>query len=528
MCGILALLSPSRPSPEEITNLWEKGGKKLQARGPEDYSVVTMSNGAWIFTRLAINGLNKAGQQPFNSPCDTMTWMCNGEIYNSDELSKRLNTVSRSGSDCEIIGPMWDHCEGDAVAFARAFDGVFALVLYDKDTDSTIIARDPYGVRPLYWGLEDGSYYFGSERKAISEFVDETYSFPPGEVWTISSSFNVKKEVYHTIPYQKLSVPQIDSFLYSSLYDAVVKRLMTERPIAACLSGGLDSSLVCAILQGELKKLNKPALKTFSIGMKGSTDLAFARMVADFIGSDHTEIVKTADEMFDAIPSVIRDIESYDITTVRASVGNWLVGKYIAENTDCKVVFNGDGSDEEWGSYAYLNKAPNDEAYERECERLLKEIHLYDVLRSDRCISSHGLEPRTPFLDKKLVATALSVPTFLRRPVPGKLCEKWLLRKACDKGLLPADVLWRKKEAFSDGVSSTEKSWFMEIQERVQVPEDWNENPFGWVPKPPTQEAYYYRMLFEKNRFKVGDPWNYWMPKWSPETNDPSARTLVQ
>jgi asparagine synthase (glutamine-hydrolysing) len=530
MCGILALIRASGESNASqgvtSTELWERGGKLLQARGPEDYTIKEMENGTWIFTRLAINGLNSGGQQPFVSACDTLTWMCNGEIYNSVDLSKRLQVKSKSGSDCEVIGPMWEHCDGDAVAFARAFDGVFALVLYDSETGSTIVARDPYGVRPLFWGIgDDGSYYFASERKVISSFC-KTYSFPPGQIWTIKGLI-IKKEVYHTIPSMKLAVPQPEAYLFNTFRGAVIKRLMTERPIAACLSGGLDSSLVCAILQMELKGRGKPSLKTFSIGMEGGSDLAYARMVADFIGSDHTEIIKTADEMFEAIPHVIRDIESYDITTVRASVGNWLIGKYIAENTDCKVVFNGDGSDEEWGSYAYLNKAPSDEAYERDCERLLQEIHLYDVLRSDRSISSHGLEPRTPFLDKQLVATALSLPTHFRRPIPGKVCEKWFLRLACDKGLLPEEVLWRKKEAFSDGVSSTEKSWFLEIQERVTVPDNWNENPFAWTPKPPTPEAYYYRMLFEACNYNIGDPWPYWMPKWSPETNDPSARTLV-
>jgi asparagine synthase (glutamine-hydrolysing) len=531
MCGILAYIHHigTYCPPEKKGELWENGGKRLQARGPEDYSIYQLYNACWIFTRLAINGLNKGGQQPFTSLCESIQWMCNGEIYNSDALSSRLNRKSISGSDCEVIGPMWDFCDGDPIAFARSFDGVFSLVLYDYDTRTTIVARDPYGIRPLFYGRDSiGSYYFASERKAISNFVDRTYSFPPGQVWTIDSSLEVKKHIYHTIPSQKLSIPNPYEFIYDAFYSAVKKRLMTERPVAACLSGGLDSSLVCAILQRELKALGKPSLKTFSIGMKGSSDLEYAKMVADFIGSDHTEIIKTADEMFKVIPNVIEDIESYDITTVRASVGNWLIGKYIAENTDCKVVFNGDGSDELWGSYAYLNKAPTDEAYERECERLLHEIHLYDVLRSDRCISSHGLEPRTPFLDKHFVAAVLSLPTEVRRPIPGVRCEKWFLRTICEHAnLLPKEVLWRKKEAFSDGVSSTERPWFEEIKMRVDVVYNWRDNVVGYKPWPHTSEAYYYRKIFESYNYKVGDHWDYWMPKWSPETTDPSARTLT-
>jgi len=266
--------------------------------------------------------------------------------------------------------------------------------------------------------------------------------------------------------------------------------------------------------------------------MPGSTDLKYARMVADHIGSDHTEVIVTADEMFEAIPHVIHDIESYDITSIRASVGNWLVAKAIREQTECKVVFNGDGSDEVWGSYMYFYRAPSDSAFEAEVDRLLKEIHLYDVLRSDRCISSHGLEPRTPFLDKQFVAAALAVPTHLRRPVLNKKPEKWLMRMAFMNGLLPNEVLFRKKEAFSDGVSSTEKSWYQEIQEMIVreklVCENWRQHAVasGIVPLPPTPEAYYYRFLFDLIFPNIGETWAYWMPRWCPETNDPSARTI--
>jgi asparagine synthase (glutamine-hydrolysing) len=232
--------------------------------------------------------------------------------------------------------------------------------------------------------------------------------------------------------------------------------------------------------------------------------------------------------MFAAIPDVIRDVESYDITTIRASVGNWLIAREVAK-TDCKVVFNGDGSDEVWGSYLYFFKAPNDYAFEADSGRLLKEMHRYDVLRSDRSISSHGLEARTPFLDKQFVATSMAVPTELRRPSVTRI-EKNLLREAFDYGLLPGSVLWRKKEAFSDGVSSTEKSWFQEIQERVLglIPDDWETQAAAFAePRPKTPEAFYYRSLYEKFYTKTGDYWPFWMPRWSPETSDPSARTLT-
>jgi asparagine synthase (glutamine-hydrolysing) len=237
--------------------------------------------------------------------------------------------------------------------------------------------------------------------------------------------------------------------------------------------------------------------------------------------------------MFAAIPDVIRDIESYDITTVRASVGNWLVAREIRRRTECKVVFNGDGSDEVWGSYLYFYRAPNDYAFEAETGRLLAGIHRYDVLRSDRSISSHGLEARTPFLDKQFVGVAMSVPTELRRPVAGGRVEKDLLRRAfAGTDYLPADVLWRTKEAFSDGVSTSEKSWFQEIQERILerglVPSDWEQLANKYPsPVPITPESFYYRSLYESMYKKTGDYWPYWMPQWSPETKDPSARTLA-
>jgi asparagine synthase (glutamine-hydrolysing) len=341
----------------------------------------------------------------------------------------------------------------------------------------------------------------------------------------------IQRVKYHTIPWMKQpSIKNWNEEIQASLEAAVRKRLLTERPVAALLSGGVDSSLICALVQKVLKEDGKPPLKTFSIGMKGGTDLMFAKQVADWIGSDHTEVLTTADEMFSVIPQVIRDIESYDITTVRASVGNWLVARAIAKETDCKVVFNGDGSDEVWGSYLYFYKAPSDEAFEADSERLLETIHMYDVLRSDRCISSHGLEARTPFLDKQFVALARSVPTELRRPGKDRM-EKQLLRDAFkDSRLLPTEVLYRKKEAFSDGVSSTEKSWYTIIQETITekelVLEGWKTFAETMLPVPKTPEAFWYRVLYDEMYPKTGAYWPYWMPSWSPETSDPSARTL--
>lgn len=562
MCGIWAWLYTK--GHKRLDNHWIQTNclTYLEARGPEGTCLEDISGGeiegTFGFTRLAINGLNEAGMQPFHS--EIGSWICNGEIYNHSAIETNIGYENNSGSDCEVLGALYRSCGGDPIAFCRALDGVFAIVFHDKLRNHFIVTRDPYGVRPLYYtrtynGEREGNtYVFASERKALEEIASKeelmkpcfsppkVYEFPPGEVWIFDGATGVLTQPheakYHTIPWIKMaSEDGWADRLKESLIIAVQKRLMTERPVAALLSGGVDSSLIAALVQRELKRLGKPSLKTFSIGMEGSTDLKYARKVAEYIGSDHTEIVTTADEMFSCIPQVIRDIESYDITTVRASVGNWMVAREIQKRTDCKVVFNGDGSDEVFGSYLYFKRAPSDFAFEMESERLLAEISKYDVLRSDRSISSHGLEPRTPFLDKQFVSVALSLPTELRRPTDKRI-EKWALRTAfTSMNLLPEEVLWRKKEAFSDGVSSTEKSWFQEIQERIEskglVPDDWErstEEKFRWGIHdsflPRTKEAYYYRDLFETMYKHTGDYWHFWMPKWSPETKDPSARTL--
>ena len=528
MCGIWAYIGCRH---EDMGKEAAAAAGALVARGPEGTQILALDGATFVFTRLAINGLNPAGMQPFQ--LGGQVFMCNGEIYNAAALAAEIGYAPVSGSDCEVLGALWKSCAGDAVAFARALDGVFALVL--KDGDDYVVARDPYGVRPLYWAQTvEGDYVFGSERKSLAGFAD-VQEFPPGEMWTLrskrSGGHDIVRAVYHTVPWIKGFSSDWPAAVRVSLETAVHKRLLAERPVAALLSGGLDSSLIAALVQQSMKAHGR-CLETFSIGMAGSTDLRFAGYVASWIGSKHHEIVVTADEMFAAIPSVIKAIESYDITTVRASVGNWMVARAVRSQSDCKVVFNGDGSDEVWGSYLYMGRAPSGFAFERESERLLEEIHQYDVLRSDRCISAHGLEARTPFLDKQFVACARSAPTGLRRWLSGGSgkVEKQLLREAfAQTGILPGDVMWRKKEAFSDGVSGTERSWFEEIQTRVAglVPADWEMQAARWTPRPQTAEAYWYRSLYEESYGSVGWPWPYWMPRWSPETKDPSARTLA-
>ena len=504
---------------------------KVKGRGPEDTRSIALPYGGTLgFNRLAINGLNPEGMQPMSNDEKTLFWMCNGEIYNWKELAEQYNITVKSQSDCEVLGELYLKLRDRIEEFFKLLDGVFALVIVDLERKTVVIGRDPYGVRPLYIGDRN---YFSSEMKGLVPLCEKVTPFPPGTYHiysTAKTTILIEEKAYFQIPF--LKNPYYENIMFASvalrtaLESAVNKRMLTERPVACLLSGGLDSSLIASLVQRNRKALGLPPLKTFCIGMAGSTDVAFAKEVADFIGSDHTEIVLTEDEFFNAIPEVIRDIESYDTTSVRASVGNWLVSKYIKEHTDCKVVFNGDGSDEVFGSYMYFYNAPNDFEFEAETRRLLKDIHYFDVLRSDRSISSHGLEPRTPFLDRQFVQVAMSISTSLRRPVKGKegQMEKYLLRRAFDNGTLPSQVLWRKKEAFSDGVSSLDKSWYQIIQEKVVVPEGWDTVVFNHLP-PTTKEMYYYRSIFEKYYPNKRPIPYFWMPKWSTAT-DPSARTL--
>lgn len=494
----------------------------LRNRGPENLQLFSSKNYQLGFTRLALNGLSDAGNQPmFDSE---VRWVCNGEIYNWKHLAEKIGFLNRTGSDCAVLGSLLTKSQS-LQDFFSSLHGVFAMVLVWKN--QIIVGRDPFGVRPLFYSKASKNIVFASELKAIPSWRHVS-SFPPGCFATVDPiTLEMTLQQYHFRIQKEIS----DSFqsIRESLEQSVSLRMMTERPVACLLSGGLDSSLIAALVQKQLKQVNK-CLQTFSIGFENSQDLKYARKVAEHIGSKHTEIIKTPDEFFDAIPSVVKDIESFDITTVRASVGNWLLGKYIREHSQCKVVFNGDGSDEVLGGYLYFFKAPSEKEFEEESDRLLQDIHLFDVLRSDRCISSHGLEPRTPFLDKDFVNTVKSIHVSLRIPSSQKI-EKWILREAFSStDILPHEVLWRKKEAFSDGVSNSQGiCWYQECQQRaLKMFPSWEESSKNIkYLKPISAESYYYRMLFGSYYPGMHNVIPYfWMPKWSPETKDPSAKTL--
>lgn len=538
MCGIWALLNHTALSATERAALI----KKLEARGPE-YTAIEDLSGARItlgFTRLAINGLTPAGHQPFAA--NGIRVICNGELYNYKDLAARWSIPLAEGtSDCAILPALARALS--PTELCRALDGVFALVLVDETAGEVLVARDPYGVRPLFQATliaPDGqsATIWSSELKGLPHHARGVHPFPPGTWRRYSTTTGdlLETQVYHVVPHVRLDAfadrDLAKEALRLSLITAVQKRLLSDRPIGALLSGGLDSSLIAAIAARELAKHGQK-LHTFSIGMPGSTDLRYAQQVADAIGSIHHNVVVTPEDFLAAIPQVVHDIESYDITSVRASVGNWLIGKYIKTNTDIKVIFNGDGSDEVGGGYLYFYAAPSEEAFEAESERLLREIHLFDVLRSDRSMAAHGLEARTPFLDKSVVATWRAIDTCHRRPSAEVQMEKQVLREAfVEDDYLPHDVLWRKKEAFSDGVSATHDSWYLRCSEYAKtrgVTQETIATEYAEAHNPPkTAEAYWYRQLFEAQygpEIATVIP-HMWMPRWIAGASDPSARTL--
>ena len=537
MCGILALLNTIYYN--KLKYKLDQAIKNGSSRGPEYYSSKVLSNLQLHFHRLAINGTDNPSMQPIT--IHNITLICNGEIYNFKELYKLLNVQPQTNSDCEVIIHLFMKYGIDTTL--SLLDGVFAFVLFEQTDkyNNVYCARDPFGVRPLYImeptsQLETSPFYpffFASEIKSLTPFIhDDTHNFtinhfPPGtySLYKQSVSFNhdsnsmidspflnaAKNISYYSLPdiickdiipkekhWDSIKLNSYCTQTFNKLRHAVQKRVIdtTDRPIACLLSGGLDSSIIAALVQ----QCYHSPLETYSIGMPGSQDLKYAQIVSKHIGSKHTEIILSKQQFFNAIPEVIYKVESYDTTTIRASVGNYLIGKYISQHSNAKVIFNGDGSDELTGGYIYMLSAPDNVEFDNECKRLLNDIYMFDVLRSDKCIASNGLEARTPFLDKAFVEEYLKIPSYIRNPrsswnknaiiwdciadkykhnghikisnIIKSRPEKLLLRYIIDiygESMLPLEIIWRTKEAFSDGVSGTGENWYEIINNKATI-----------------------------------------------------------
>ena len=507
---------------------------KIKHRGPDNEKYTIFNDKCFFgFNRLVINDKSEQAMQPFN---ENGIWMiCNGEIFNWEELVKKHSLKMRTTCDCEVVIKLFNKLmienngELSKVGYelCNELDGEFAFVIYNERTDEVLSARDPYGVRPLFFGKSNdmfNTYMFCSEMKGIHDLCEEIEQCRPGS-FMINGNIYASYTNLHDIKIKNECEEYFLNEINTSFRNAVKKRLMSDREICCLLSGGLDSSLVAGLVSQHFPPYT---VKTFSIGLKGSTDLEYAKTVSKHIKSNHTSIEVSKYEFLNAIDVVIHAIESYDTTTVRASVGNYLVSKYIKDNTECKVVFNGDYSDEVCGGYKYMSKCNDEDEFHKECIRLVDNIHFFDSLRSDRCISAHGLEARVPFADKEFVRLYKEIPIKMR--MSHERIEKYMLRKAFDKdNIIPHDVLWRKKEAFSDGVSSPDDSWHNIIKSYVEtqlLDSEYDKMKYDEINPVVLKETGYYKKKYnEYFSFQNIIPY-YWLPKYCGNMNDPSAREI--
>ena len=513
----------------------EKHSHFIKHRGPDNTNIFKNDFVSMIFHRLSIVGLDKTSDQPFISRHNGIVTMCNGEIYNNKNLIMKHKLKSKTNSDCEVIHRMF--IKGtNMYSVSNELDGVFAYISYNWDTGTLIFARDPLGVRPLFIGYNgDDQIALCSEAKGLT-FMNKIEPVHPGTCVMLSLYSKIPLiEQYHSrsakyidlcIKYELTPIDELEcmkSTIYSLLKSAVLKRLQSDQPIGILLSGGFDSSTIAALAIEELVKTNKP-IHLFSIGLdNNSPDIQSAILFNDFItkkygaGSTIHHICNfTLDEGIATIPEVIYQIESWDVTTVRASTPMYLLSKYIVENTDVKVLLSGEAPDETWGSYLYFANAPSAIDFYNETVKLVKNLHYFDVLRCDRSTAGHGLEVRVPFMDKKVIEYCLhdvpaSVKMYSRNGI-----EKHLLRETfCT--ILPSEIAWRRKDAFSDAVGTSWKDYIKKYCS-LKYPEL----------DPISAEIHHYKTIFETfypNRNNL-IPYQ-WLPnqEWI-KIRDPSARLL--
>ena len=519
MCTVFAI-ETDRPDLFKI----EAALKKTESRGPDDQRIAVLDNAVLGFQRLSIMGVASTGMQPFFLGENAA--ICNGEIYGFRPMKEELQQKGYqfvSESDCEILLPLYEEYGTDMFAM---LDAEYACVIYDGKSGHLIAARDPIGIRPLHFGYTpQHEIVFASEAKNLVGLVDQIFPFPPGHYYKDGEfiCYRDMREVDEVIHDDLETVCQ---GIHDRLVDGVLKRLDSDMPVGYLLSGGLDSSLVCAIGAAQSDK----PIETFAIGMDtDAIDLKYARQVAEYIGSNHHELIMTEQEVLDTLEEVIAELGTFDITTIRASMGMYLICKKIHQISDIRVLMTGEISDELFG-YKYTDFAPNAEEFQKESEKRVHELHMYDVLRADRCISTHSMEARVPFGDLEFVKYVMAIDPAMKMNTYNM--GKYLLRHAFEADhLLPESILFRQKAAFSDAVGHSMADDLKAYAEAKYTDAQFAQkaSQYTWS-APFTKESLLYREIFEK--YYPGQAQmiaGFWMPNPNWEgcnVNDPSARVL--
>ncbi|MBX2924020.1 MAG: asparagine synthase B [Chitinophagaceae bacterium] len=506
MCGIVGVFD-CKTGTEALRPKILKMSKKIRHRGPDWSGIYSDDHIVLAHERLAIVD-PQSGGQPLYTKDKTLVLAVNGEIYNHQEIRATLPDYEfLTQSDCEVILALY---RKKGINFLEDLNGIFAFALYDKEDGSYFIARDHIGIIPFYMGWDEwGNFYVASELKALEGVCNNIREFLPGHyLYSKDGGYELKKwykrdwEKYENVKDNKTDI----AALRKSLEDAVHRQLMSDVPYGVLLSGGLDSSIIAAVTKkfaakriesGDTQAAWYPQLHSFAVGLKGSPDLAAARKAADHIGTVHHEIHFTIQEGLDAIRDVIYHLETYDVTTVRASTPMYLMARII-KSMGIKMVLSGEGSDELFGGYLYFHKAPNPEAFHEETVRKLGKLHLYDCLRANKSLAAWGIEGRVPFLDKEFMDVAMRLNPADKMAGNGKI-EKWVLRKAFED-YLPQSIAWRQKEQFSDGVGY---SWIDTLKavaaEKVTDEQLANARYRFPVNPPMSKEEYHYRSIFSEH-----------------------------
>jgi len=577
MCGIIAVFTNQKITTTFRNKMLLKS-KRIRHRGPDASGCYQIDNHLFLHERLSIIDPS-GGAQPIVNPDNGLILCVNGEIYNHKSIRTQYEDYNfQTGSDCEVISVLYDNLlkeQGDCQPFLNnnsiftllsKLEGQFSFVLYDQSSGYIMVARDPFGITPLYYGYDkEGRIYFSSEMKVLDECVQVTM-FPAGSYmyfqYTIEDNSNIVPKPYfnkeisgkwileeytETNTLSKEDEEEVFKNVHSYFTNSVIKRLMTDVPFGILLSGGLDSSLVASVAQKYLVSTGKEPsqLHTFSIGLEGSPDLAAAKKVADFLGTTHHNFVFTIQEALDFLEDVIYHLETYDITTIRASTPMFLLSRRI-KALGFKMVLSGEGSDELLGGYLYFHQAPNDKEHRDECKRRLLELGYFDCLRANKSTMAWGLEARVPFLDKDFVNLCINIHKDLKgtkKFTDTPRIEKYVIRKAFDikddttnqPMYLPYDILWRQKEQFSDGVGY---SWIDTLKEytKEQVLKDEdsrsrykNRKVIYPINTPISEESFYYREIFERFYPNRDSTVKKWIPKtdWDGVGEDPSGRSQL-